>query len=170
MGGEKMVAPEATRVYPTGPRLRASHAPAGGAGHSGAVCHVAAESAHPEAVARRISRTRGGHSMRGKAFVAAGILGLVVLAAGVLPAAGEDSASRVTWRYPVKFVCGDPGSGNPAVPDVQLPLTRGRYHTAINVHNPSVDRPVGFVKKVAVASASPYEGAQRPGKVTPFVQ
>ena len=108
--------------------------------------------------------------MRGKAFVAVGIIGLVVLAAGVLPAAGQDSALRVTWRYPVKFVCGDPGGGGQPVPDVQLPLTRGRYHTAINVHNPSVDRPVVFVKKVAVASASPYEGAQRPSKVTPFVQ
>jgi hypothetical protein len=108
--------------------------------------------------------------MRGKAFVAAGIIGLVVLASGVLPAAGEDSTLRVTLRYPVKFVCGDPGSGNPAVPDVQLPITRGRYHTAINVHNPSLDRAVVFVKKVAVASASPYEGAQRPGKITPFVQ
>ena len=108
--------------------------------------------------------------MRGKAFVAVGILGLVVLAAGVLPAAGQDSSLRVTWRYPVKFVCGDPGGGGQPVPDVQLPLTRGRYHTAINVHNPSVDRPVVFVKKVAVASASPYEGAQRPGKITPFVR
>jgi len=108
--------------------------------------------------------------MRVQAFVATGIMGLALLVSGVLPAAGQDSATRVTWRYPVKFVCGDPGDGPQPVPDVQLPLTRGRYHTAINVHNPSLERPVVFVKKVAVASASPYEGAQRPGKVTPFVQ
>ena len=81
---------------------------------------------------------------------------------------GQDSATRVTWRYPVKFVCGDPSPGQG--PDVQFPLTRGRYHTAINVHNPSLDRPVSFVKKVAVASASPYAGGQRPGTITPFVQ
>ena len=104
-----------------------------------------------------------------QAFVQAGILGLAVLAAGVLPVAGQDSATRVTWRYPVKFVCGDPNPGQ-EVPDVQFPLTRGRYHTAINVHNPSLDRPVSFVKKVAVASASPYAGGQRPGMITPFVQ
>jgi hypothetical protein len=107
--------------------------------------------------------------MRVQAFAQAGIMGLALLAAGVLPVAGQDSATRVTLRYPVKFVCGDPGAG-PGVPDVQLPLTRGRYHTAINVHNPSLDRPVVFVKKVAVASASPYEGSQRPGKIMPFVQ
>jgi hypothetical protein len=104
--------------------------------------------------------------MRVQAFVATGIMGLALLVSGVLPAAGQDSPTRVTWRYPVKFVCGDPGG----VPDVQLPLTRGRYHTAINVHNPSLERPVVFDKKIAVASASPYEGAQRPGPITPFVQ
>lgn len=104
--------------------------------------------------------------MREKAFVVAGIMGLALLASGVLPVAGQDGSIPVTLRYPVKFVCGDPGPQG--VPDVQLPLTTGRYHTAINVHNPSLDRAVVFVKKVAVASASPYEGAQRPGKVTPF--
>jgi hypothetical protein len=100
--------------------------------------------------------------MRGNALVIAGIMGLALLAAGVLPVAGQN----VTLRYAVKFVCGDPGAQG--VPDVGLPLTRGRYHTAINVHNPSLDSVVGFAKKVAVASASPYEGAQRPGQVTPF--
>jgi hypothetical protein len=108
--------------------------------------------------------------MRVKAFVAAGIMGLALLASGVLPAAGEDSSIRVALRYSVKFVCGDPGGGGQPVPDVRLPLTRGRYHTAINVHNPSLEHAVVFVKKVAVASASPYEGAQRPGKITPFVK
>jgi hypothetical protein len=108
--------------------------------------------------------------MRVNAFLEAGIMGLVLLASGVLPAAGEDSSIRVTLRYPVKFVCGSPGGGSQPVSDVQLPLTQGRYHTAINVHNPSLDHAVVFVKKVAVASASPYEGAQRPGKVTPFVK
>jgi hypothetical protein len=107
--------------------------------------------------------------MRVQACVATGIMGLALLVSGVLPAAGQDSATRVTWRYPVKFVCGDPGAVQ-GVPDVRLPLTRGRYHTAINVHNPSLERPVVFAKKVAVASASPYEGGQRPGKITPFVQ
>jgi len=102
--------------------------------------------------------------MRGKALVVAGIMGLAFLASGVLPVAGQD----VTLRYAVKFVCGDPGPQG--VPDVQLPLTNGRYHTVINVHNPSLNSAVGFVKKVAVASASPYEGAQRPGKMTPFFQ
>jgi hypothetical protein len=100
--------------------------------------------------------------MRGKALVVAGIMGLALLASGVLPVAGQD----VTLRYAVKFVCGDPGPQG--VPDVQLPLTSGRYHTVINVHNPSLNSPVGFAKKVAVASASPYEGAQRPGQITPF--
>ena len=108
--------------------------------------------------------------MRVQTFVATGIMGLTLLAAGVLPAAGQDSAIHVTLRYPVKFVCGDPGGGGQAIPDVRLPLTQGRYHTAVNVHNPSLDRAVVFVKKVAVASASPYEGAQRPGKITPFVK
>jgi hypothetical protein len=102
--------------------------------------------------------------MRVKAFVEAGLMGLALLASGVLPATGEDSL-----RYPVKFVCGDLGGGSQAVPDVQLPWAQGRYHTAINVHNPSVDRAVVLFKKVAVASASPYEGAQRPGRMTPFV-
>jgi len=136
--------------------------------HSG--CRVYEESKHLSAVVRRGGRTREGHLMRVKACVAAGIMGLALLASSVLPAAGEDSSKGITLRYPVKFVCGDPGGGPQPVPDVQLPLTRGRYHTAINVHNPSVDRAVVFVKKVAVASASPYEGAQRPGKITPFVQ
>ena len=108
--------------------------------------------------------------MRVQAFVAAGIMGLALLASGVLAAAGEDSSSRVNLRYPVTFVCGSPGGGGQPIPDVQLPLTQGRYHTAINVHNPSLDHAVVFFKKVAVASASPYEGAQRPGKITPFVQ
>lgn len=100
--------------------------------------------------------------MRGKALVVAGIMGLALLASGVLPVAGQEA----TLRYAVKFVCGDPGPQG--VPDVQLPLTNGRYHTVINVHNPSLNSPVGFAKKVAVASASPYEGAQRPGPMTPF--
>jgi hypothetical protein len=108
--------------------------------------------------------------MRVKACVAAGILGLVLLASRVVPAAGEDGPRPVTWRYPVKFVCGDPGGGGQPVPDVRLPLTQGRYHTAINVHNPSLNRAVVFFKQVVVASASPYEGAQRPGKIMPFVQ
>jgi hypothetical protein len=109
--------------------------------------------------------------MRVKTFVAAGIIGIAFLASGVLPAAGEDGFGfgRAILRYPVKFVCGSPGGGGQPVPDVQLPLTQGRYHTAINVHNPSLSHPVVFSKKVAVASASPYEGAQRPGKITPFV-
>src|SRR5215475_14990579 len=102
--------------------------------------------------------------MRGKALVVTGIMSLALLASGVLPVAGQE----VTLRYAVKFVCGDPGPQG--VPDVQLPLTNGRYHTVINVHNPSLNSPVGFAKKVAVASASPYEGAQRPGKITPFVR
>jgi hypothetical protein len=75
-------------------------------------------------------------------------LGLALLASGVLPVAGQEGSIGVTLRYPVKFVCGDPGGA-----DVQLPLTRGRYHTAINIHNPSLDESVVFVKKVAVASA-----------------
>ena len=58
---------------------------------------------------------------RVQAFVAAGIMGLAWLVSGVLPVAGEDSASRVTLRYPVTFVCGDPGGGSQPVPDVQLP-------------------------------------------------
>ena len=33
-----------------------------------------------------------------------------------------------------------------------------------------MDHAVAFFKQVAVASASPYEGAQHPGKITPFVQ
>ncbi|MFL5530941.1 MAG: hypothetical protein ACJ8BC_03040 [Gemmatimonadales bacterium] len=88
--------------------------------------------------------------MRVKAFVAAGIMGLALLAAGVLPAAGEDSAMRVTLRYAVKFVCGDPGGGGQPVPDVQLPLTRGRYHTAINVHNPALHKKSGQKSDSAV--------------------
>jgi len=105
--------------------------------------------------------------MQGKAFIGASILSLAVLTAGVLPVAGEDFI-HVTVRYAVKFVCGDPVPEG--TPDVESPLTRGRYHTAINVHNPSLDSDVEFVKKVAVASASPYEGGQHPGKVTPFVR
>jgi hypothetical protein len=108
-----------------------------------------------------------GTIMRGNAFVGAGLLSLAVLAAGVLPAAGQDSI-HVTVRYPVKFICGDPAPVG--TPDVELPLTRGRYHTAINVHNPSLDSDVSFVKKVAVASASPYQGGQQPGPITPFVR
>src|SRR5262245_13544695 len=108
--------------------------------------------------------------MQGKAFVAAGSMGLALLASGVLPVAGDDDSTRVALRYAVKFVCGSPGGGNQPIPDVQLPLTQGRYHTAVNVHNPSLDEAVAFFKKVAVGSASPYEGAQNPGKITPFVQ
>ena len=69
-------------------------------------------------------------------------------------------------RYAVKFVCGVPGDGEQE--DVKLPLTIGRYHTVINVHNPSLKSDVLFFKKVAVASASPYKGAQLPGKITRF--
>jgi len=106
--------------------------------------------------------------MRRKALVVAGMLSLTWLAAGVLPLAAQDEAIPVALRYAVKFVCGEPAQHGAS--DAELPFTRGRYHTAINVHNPSLHDAVVFVKKVAVASASPYEGGQHPGKVTPFVQ
>jgi hypothetical protein len=92
-------------------------------------------------------------------------MGLAALASYVPPAAGQ-IGTPVTLRYAVKFVCGVAGDGEQ--PDVELPLTTGRYHTLINVHNPALESDVVFFKKVAVASASPYEGAQRPGKVTEF--
>ena len=92
-------------------------------------------------------------------------IGLASLASDVPPAAGQIGIP-VTLRYAVKFVCGV--SGNGEQPDKDLPLTIGRYHTVINVHNPSLKSKLTFFKKVAVASASPYKEAQLPGKITEF--
>ena len=52
---------------------------------------------------------------------------------------------RPQWvQYAVKFVCGEPEP-------IQDILAQGRYFTAINVHNPELDRTVDFWWKVAVA-------------------
>lgn len=52
---------------------------------------------------------------------------------------------RPQWvQYAVKFVCGEPER-------IQEILAQGRYYTAINVHNPELQRPVDFWFKVAVA-------------------
>ncbi|MEP5764864.1 MAG: hypothetical protein ABJ308_09725 [Halieaceae bacterium] len=47
-------------------------------------------------------------------------------------------------QYAIKFVCGKP------LPADGI-LNRGRYFTAINIHNPELERPVDFFFKVAVA-------------------
>jgi hypothetical protein len=47
-------------------------------------------------------------------------------------------------QYAVKFICGKP------VPADAI-LNRGRYFTAINIHNPALSRPVDFFFKVAIA-------------------
>jgi len=108
---------------------------------------------------QRIARA---FSLHGKALIVAGI-GLALLASGVPPAAGQ-AGIPVALRYAVKFVCGVPGGQQ----DVNLPLPTGRYHTVINVHNPALKSDVVLFKKVAVASATPYVGAERPGQITRF--
>jgi hypothetical protein len=108
-----------------------------------------------------LQRTARAFSLRGKALMVAG-MGLASLASGVPPAAGQET--QVALRYAVKFVCGVPGGQE----DVKLPLPTGRYHTVINVHNPALKGDAVFFKKVVVASASPYRGAQHPGESTGF--
>lgn len=54
-------------------------------------------------------------------------------------------------QFAVKFVCGDPAPRG-------VELGRGRYATAINVHNPSLDEPAAFRFKVAVALPRVEEG------------
>lgn len=57
----------------------------------------------------------------------------------------ENKEEVEDWnQYAVKFVCGKPA------PKLRL-LSRGRYFTAINVHNPQIKEPVDFWYKVAVA-------------------
>lgn len=47
----------------------------------------------------------------------------------------------MAFQYAVKFVCGKTSGGA---------VARGRYFTAINVHNPT-ERPIEFRKKFAIA-------------------
>jgi hypothetical protein len=66
------------------------------------------------------------------------------------PAAAPEGAP---YQYAVKFICGQ-GDGEV--------VARGRYFTAINVHNPSNDA-AGFRKKFAIALPQ-----ETPGPVTEF--
>ena len=59
----------------------------------------------------------------------------------------------MAFQYAVKFVCGSTGSGI---------LARGRYFTAINVHNPRDEEPIHFYKKFALVGEEP----EQQGKVT----
>ena len=61
------------------------------------------------------------------------------------------------YQYAAKFVCGTSGE-NP------LQVVKGTYATAMNVHNPSLNLDVTFIKKIAVAFPE-----QRVGPVSPFV-
>lgn len=58
---------------------------------------------------------------------------------------------RQPLQYAVKFVCGDPEPRG-------IALARGRYATAINLHNPNLTRPVEVRFKVAQALPIPKEG------------
>jgi hypothetical protein len=100
------------------------------------------------------------------------LLGVVALSFLITPLLYRTAGAQtglfvpVFFRYPVKFVCGTMGS-----PDVDWPLARGRYHTAINVHNPVIAGKVTFAKKVVVTSSGVWEDhtpAQTPGLATPF--
>lgn len=55
------------------------------------------------------------------------------------------------FQYAVQVVCGDPQPRGVA-------LARGRYATAVNVHNPSPNLPVSFRYKVAVALPGAQQG------------
>lgn len=58
---------------------------------------------------------------------------------------------RQPLQYAVKFVCGDPEPRG-------IALARGRYATAINLHNPDLRRSVDLRFKVAQALPIPDEG------------
>lgn len=124
--------------------------------------------------------------IKGKAFLAAAVVSLGLLVTGVSSALAVDGTEppvtvQATFRYPIKFVCGTMAPLQGTTTDASLPLTRGVYHTAINVHNPSVGQtPTGapqsvtFAKKVAVASSTNADGVptlpQTPGRVTQFIK
>lgn len=63
---------------------------------------------------------------------------------------------KQVYQYAVKFVCGDPEPRG-------VPLPRGRYATAINIHNPHLELAVRFRFKVAEALPK-----LRPGPITAF--
>jgi len=65
------------------------------------------------------------------------------------------TAQVPTYQYAVKFVCGVP-------PDDQA-VAPGKYFTAINIHNPSLEA-VKFSAKVAVALPG-----EKPGSVSKFI-
>lgn len=119
--------------------------------------------------------------MRSRKWLCVGVLSLAFFLIAVPLAMAQTEATKVpvaaSLRYPVKFVCGAIGAEGP--PDAFLPLPRGRYHTAINVHNPSLTAKVVFAKKVAVSGIVPPTGgggteqisscfSQQPGPVTDF--
>jgi hypothetical protein len=60
------------------------------------------------------------------------------------PPAPAEPDAETHQQYAVKFVCGE----QQTPPQI---LSRGRYFTAVNIHNPRLDRPVDFLFKVAVA-------------------
>jgi hypothetical protein len=93
-----------------------------------------------------------------------------IVTAALLVAAQATSAQepppplQAQSRYAVKFICGTPphSAGDP---DETQPVVRGSYATAINVHNPSLDRSISFAKKVVIALPG-----QQPGPVSTFVR
>jgi hypothetical protein len=78
----------------------------------------------------------------------ASLLGFVLTAGATLePAAAQDS---LRFEYAVKIICGNPD---------RPVLAIGRYHTAINIHNPG-RRAIVFRRKFALTG--PSEGSIAP--------
>jgi Tol biopolymer transport system component len=73
-------------------------------------------------------------------------------------AAGDILPAAHPYEYAAKMVCGDQSSPE------DLRLTRGRYATTVNVHNPKTET-VAFSKKLAL-SIPP--GGQQPGAIMPI--
>lgn len=69
----------------------------------------------------------------------------------------EPVTLKTKFQYAVKFVCGRPTHAVGAADETQ-PVTRGRFATAINVHNP-FGQDVTFAKKVAIALPGQQAGA-----------
>jgi hypothetical protein len=83
-----------------------------------------------------------------KKILLTGLLAMVLIMA-LMSAAFALESLAISYRYPVKFVCGQLMS---SATGSKTPLADGNYLTAINVHNPSLTASVKFGKKVAATS------------------
>src|SRR5205809_5548289 len=84
---------------------------------------------------------------------------IVTTVAAAALCAGLAHAQVQTRQYAAKFICGK-ASDEQVKAFLAAP---GIYYTAINVHNPRLQRPIRYQKKFALG-----EPSEKPGKVSEF--